>query len=592
MLSPGDVLDNRYEILAPLAEGGMGAVYRARRMLLGDEVALKIVRPDLTANFAGERFVRESRIAARLRHPAIVAIYDFDMPPDSAPYLVMELLSGPSLRDEIKARGRMDPADVRLIMPSICSALHLAHTNDVVHRDIKPANIVAHDYPGGTRVYKIVDFGVANLRETNDDTRLTSAHQFVGTVTYASPEQLTAGGVDARSDIYSLCIVMFEMITGRVPFEGTDTLEIVTAHLTRTAPRLRSVRPEVPPWLDDAVARGLAKTPAERWQTMAELGAALAAGDVAAAGPSTRPASSSGLAATYEIGESLGRGRLGSEVFRGSHRALGSPVTIRILRSDAANWPAARERFLHEAKSLQVAHPSIIQVRDYGEEADFVYVVTEFIEGRSLRHLLRAEGALPWPRLRPLLTQLVEAARVLHRRKILLCGLSPEIIRVREPEAADAEAVEEGERLMISTGGIGRAQDLLATLNDRTLRGIALDDIELRYIAPELLTGATVDVRSDVFTIGTLAYEMATGRPPYDGSSMQDLLGHMLAGTPADPRVSHPELPEQVSAAVLKALSPAPADRFATVAELAKQLIPRTQQQRFDRDAARVSGSP
>ena len=185
----------------------MGAVYRARRMLLGDEVALKIVRPDLTANFAGERFVRESRIAARLRHPAIVAIYDFDMPPDSAPYLVMELLSGPSLRDEIKARGRMDPADVRLMMPPICSALHLAHTNDVVHRDIKPANIVAHDYPGGTRVYKIVDFGVANLRETTDDTRLTSAHQFVGTVTYASPEQLTAGGVDARSDIYSLCIV-------------------------------------------------------------------------------------------------------------------------------------------------------------------------------------------------------------------------------------------------------------------------------------------------------------------------------------------------------------------------------------------------
>ena len=119
MLSPGDILDNRYEILAPLAEGGMGAVYRARRMLLGDEVALKIVRPDLTANFAGERFVRESRIAARLRHPAIVAIYDFDMPPDSAPYLVMELLSGPSLREEID--------DARQNGSCRCSADHAAH---------------------------------------------------------------------------------------------------------------------------------------------------------------------------------------------------------------------------------------------------------------------------------------------------------------------------------------------------------------------------------------------------------------------------------------------------------------------------------
>jgi serine/threonine-protein kinase len=154
--------------------------------------------------------------------------------------------------------------------------------------------------------------------------------------------------------------------------------------------------------------------------------------------------------------------------------------------------------------------------------------------------------------------------------------LNPEIIRIREPEAGDADAAEEGERLMISTGGICRAQDLLATLDERTLRGVALDDIELRYIAPELLTGATVDVRSDIFTIGALAYEMATGRPPYDGSSMQDLLGHMLAGAPADPRATQPDVREQVSAALLKALSPVPTSRFATVSEFAKQLVPTT----------------
>jgi len=550
----------------------MGAVYRARRTLLGDEVALKVVRPDLTSNFAGERFLRESRIAARLRHPAIVAIYDFDMPADAEPYLVMELLSGPSLRDEIAARVRLDPADVCQIIPPICSALHLAHANDVVHRDIKPANIVAHDYPGGSRVYKIVDFGIANLRETTDETRLTSAHQFVGTVTYASPEQLTAGGVDARSDVYSLAVVVFEMIAGRVPFEGSDTLEVVTAHLTRTAPRLRSIRLDVPPWLDEAVARGLSKAPAERWQTMAEFGAALTSGGAGNVATSSGPAPGSGVAAAYEIGESLGRGRLGSEVFRGTHRALGYPVTIRILRADAPNWAAARERFLHEARSLQVAHPSIIQVREFGEEADLVYVVTEFIPGRSLRTVLQAEGGMPWTRLRPLLAQLLEAARVLHRRKILLCGLNPEIIRIREPEAGDADAAEEGERLLISTGGIWRAQDLLATLNERTLRGVALDDIELRYIAPELLTGAPVDVRSDIFTLGALAYEMATGRPPYDGASMQALLGHMLAGAAPDPRATQPDVPAEAAAAILRSLAPSPANRFATVKELAKQL--------------------
>ena len=179
---------------------------------------------------------------------------------------------------------------------------------------------------------------------------------------------------------------------------------------------------------------------------------------------------------------------------------------------------------------------------------------------------------MPWTRLRPLLAQLLEAARVLHRRKILLCGLNPEIIRIREPEAGDADAAEEGERLLISTGGIWRAQDLLATLNERTLRGVALDDIELRYIAPELLTGATVDVRSDIFTLGTLAYEMATGRPPYDGASMQALLGHMLAGMAPDPRATQPDVPAEVAAAILRSLAPSPANRFATVKELAKQL--------------------
>ena len=554
----------------------MGAVYRARRTLLGDEVAIKIVRPDLTNNFAGERFLRESRVAASLRHPAIVAIFDFDMPSGAEAYLVMELLSGPSLGGEIAARGRLDPADVQRIIPPICSALQLAHASGVVHRDLKPANIVAHDYPGCARIHKVVDFGVANLRGPIDDTRLTAAHQFVGTVAYAAPEQLTGAGVDARSDVYSLAVVVFEMITGRVPFDGSDTLEIVTAHLTRTAPRLRSVRPDVPRWLDDAVARGLAKKPADRWQTMAEFGAALtalAADDPeTVSGASLRRTSGTGLAAIYQVGDSLGPGRLGSEVFRGIHRTLGHSVAIRILQSSAPNWAAARERFLHEARSLQVAHPSIIQVRDYGEEEAFIYLVTDFIHGRSVRHLLKDQGPIPWGRLRPLLAQLLEAARILHRRKILLCGLNPEIMRIREPEPGDPEPAEEGERLMISTGGIWRAQDLLATLNERTLRGVALDDIELRYIAPELLTGGAVDVRSDIFTIGTLAYEMATGKAPYDGASMQDLLGQMLAGAPAEPRAVQPTLPDQVAGAILRALSPAPADRFATVSEFEKQL--------------------
>ena len=568
VLSAGQVLDGRYEVLAPIAQGGMGAVYRARRVHLGDEVAIKIIRAGQAEPTARERFMRESRACARLRHPNIVSIFDFDIDPSGDPFLVMELLSGPSLKEEIESRGRLDLEDVQRIVPSICAALQLAHANGIVHRDLKPANIVAHQFAHGERVYKIVDFGVANIRESTDATRLTAAHQFVGTLPYASPEQLTGSAVDPRSDIYSLGAVIFEMLTGRVPFEADDALSVVSQHLSVPAPQPSALRADLPAWIDVAISRALAKRPAERWRSASELGGVIAAGDGEAPTAVHVPISAPRpLAGAYEIGERIGAGRLGSDVFRGVHRALGHPVAIRIIRRGAhRNWEAVRARFLREARTLQVAHPSIIQVRDYGEDANVVYVVTDFIEGASLREVMAAAGPLPWSRLRPLLAQLVEAARVLHRRKGLLCGLSPEIIRV--VGATD----DEDERLLISTAGIWEAQDLLSTLQEQTLRGLGLADTELRYVAPELLTGRTGDVRSDVFTMGVVAYEMATGTLPYEGASMPALLGAMLGGAVKDPRLAQPTLPESAAAALRKALQPDPEDRFTSARDFGNAL--------------------
>ncbi len=348
----------------------------------------------------------------------------------------------------------------------------------------------------------------------------------------------------------------------------------MSAQLAGPAPRVRTVRPDLPAWIDDVVAKGLAKEPEERWPSAAELGAALLRGD----GPSNATTTASapppaGLAATYDVGERLGSGRLGSDVFRGVHRALGHPVAIRILRPGShPNWTAAKERFLREAKALQVAHESVIHVRDYGEEPGLVYVITDYIHGPSVRQLLNAVGRLEWPRLRPLLSHLLDAALVLHRRKALLTGLSPEIMRVRLPDPSDPAASEDGEHLLISTAGIWSAQDLLATLNEKTVRGVSLEDVELRYVAPELLTGGAIDVRSDIFTLGVLAYEMATGRVPFDGRSMPELLGRMLSGAVEDPRLGAPEMPEAAAAAITRAVRPAPGDRFADVREFAKAI--------------------
>jgi serine/threonine protein kinase len=567
VFSPGQILDDRYEILGLLAEGGMGEVYRARRTLLGDEVAIKIVRGEHGGRGGRDRFLRESRASARLRHPYIVSILDFNVDDDDHPFLVMELLNGLSVKDEIAKKGKLTLADVQTIVPPLCAALQFAHDLGIVHRDLKPANIVAHEFAPGQRVYKVVDFGLANLRDTQE-TRLTGPHEFLGTLAYASPEQLTGGVVDARSDIYSFGAVVYEMLTGRLPFAGPDPMAFLTAHLNAPVPKVADVIADVPTWVDIAIGRALAKHPEERWTTISELGHALTAG----AGTSTTvirtgPAPG-GLLATYELGERVGPGRLGSVVYRGTHRALGHPVAIRLLRRDAQrNWEGARARFMREAQALQVAHPSIIQVRDYGEESDLLYLVTDYFEGQSLREVMTVAGPMAWTRLAPLLAQLVEATRMLHRRKGLLCGVSPDIMRIT--------ADDDGERLLISSAGVWQAQDLLATLQDKTLRGTALADTELRYTAPELMTGRNADVRSDVFTMGVVAYEMATATLPYDGASMAELLGSMLRGDPVDPCVRQPTLPAHAAAALRKALRPSPDDRFATAREFGDALLGR-----------------
>ena len=571
VLRVGTIVDGRYEILAPLAEGGMGAVFRARRMHLGDEVALKIVRADIGDDLAArERFLRESRACAQLRHPNIVSILDYNVDAEGRPFMVMELLNGGSLRQELSQRGTLPLHEVQAIAGALSGALQLAHDRGILHRDLKPANVVAHDFGGGMRAYKIVDFGL--VRElSSDSTRLTGAHQFLGTITYAAPEQLLGGQLDARSDQYSFAVVVYEALTGRPPVQEKDPSQLVTALLSKPLIPPTSLRSELPKWIDVVLGRALARTPAHRYESMTAF-----AGAMQSFGNQDRstvilnaPApSASGLLGTYELGERLGPGRLGSEVFTGTHRALGHPVAIRLLRRSAdRNWDAVRARFLREAKTLQVAHPSIIQVRDYGEEGDLVYLVTDFISGSSLREVIRQDGALPWLRLRPLLAQLVEAARVLHRKGGLLCGLNPDIVRV----APDAE--DEGERLMISTAGIWQAQDLLATLADDTLRGSALADVELHYVAPEILTGQNADVKSDIFTLGVLAYEMATSVRPYDGATMPALLGAMLKGKVKDPREKQPTLPQQSAAAIVRALSPDPSDRFPTARELATALL-------------------
>src|SRR6188768_1950880 len=250
VLPAGTIVDGRYEIVAPLAEGGMGAVFRARRVLLGDEVALKIVRAEFVKDAgARERFLRESRACAQLRHPNIVSILDYSVDAEGRPFMVMELLNGGSLRQELIERGPFSISEVQSVIAPIAAALQLAHDSAILHRDLKPANIVAHDFGVGARAYKIVDFGL--VRDiSSDTTRLTGAHQFLGTITYAAPEQLMGREMDARSDQYSLAVVIYELLTGRPPFTESDPAQLVTALLTKNLRPPSEIRSDLPKWID------------------------------------------------------------------------------------------------------------------------------------------------------------------------------------------------------------------------------------------------------------------------------------------------------------------------------------------------------
>lgn len=555
MLAAGTLLDGKYEIRGQLAAGGMGEVYLARRTVLGDEVAVKVIRqtgPD--PSVWRERFLRESRACAQLRHPHIVTILDFSVDPGEQPYLVMEYLNGPSLYDELKLRDRFDLGTVQHLLATVGSALHLAHCSGIVHRDLKPQNIVSHRFETGEVVHKVIDFGLVTLKPGTESTRLTGAHEFIGTVAYAAPEQFTGAVPDAKADQYSLAVIVYELLAGSRPIEGDGFLMLVDRHLNAAPVPLAVRRPDLPAQVCDAVMRALSKDPGRRWPTVMEFARAFDDGDPTVSRMLPQPVSA--LLGTFELGPVIAQGRFGSEIHAGTHRALGHPVAIRTFRhAGRDDREAVRARFLREARTLQVPHPNLIQVRDFGEDAEMVYIVTDLLQGCSLEELL-ARGPLPLERVTAFVSQVLDATAALHRRGGRICGLHPGIIRI----------VEDGERasVAISSAGVLQIQDVLATLGEEALRAQATDETELLHVAPELLMGKTATERSDIYTIGVLGYQMATGQTPYNAPTLPVLLGAMFEGLPADPRTLRADVPAHQAQALLRALSRDPEARFAT----------------------------
>ncbi len=269
----GTILDNKYRIDEKIGQGGMGKVYRATHIHMDAVVAVKVLHSELASDhIALERFRREARAAAQIRHPNAVAVTDFGVTlNNSTAYLVMEFLEGADLRENIKKEKRLGYEDTVLIVGQICSALDAAHAKGIVHRDLKPDNIWLVRSDEGIEQVKVLDFGIAKLKTTTEMMKLTQQGFIVGTPRYMSPEQCKGEELDARSDIYSLGIILYEMLTGEVPFQAPTPVGVVIKHASERPQALHYLRAEIPWQVEEVVLRALEKRREDRQSTALEL---------------------------------------------------------------------------------------------------------------------------------------------------------------------------------------------------------------------------------------------------------------------------------------------------------------------------------
>lgn len=264
-----------YQVTGRIGEGGMGTVYSGVQPLIGKRVAIKVLKPSLSSDEGLiNRFISEARAVNQIGHPNIVDIFSFGALEDGSQYFVMEYLSGRSLYQFLAEQRPIGYADAHMVLVQVLDALEAAHHRGIIHRDLKPDNIFLADKPGGGYVVKLLDFGIAKFSDDAAVSNRTRTGTAMGTPVYMSPEQCRGRGIDHRSDIYSLGIILYEMFTCRVPFEAESSYEIISAHLTKLPPPPGTYA-VLPPELERVILSCIEKDPARRPQSATDLRHAL-----------------------------------------------------------------------------------------------------------------------------------------------------------------------------------------------------------------------------------------------------------------------------------------------------------------------------
>jgi serine/threonine protein kinase/Tol biopolymer transport system component len=594
---------SHYQVLERLGGGGMGVVYKAWDSRLERFAALKLLAAGRGEVDDRRRFLREAQAASNLDHPNVCTVYEAGESADGQIFIAMAFCDGESLAVRLR-RGPLPVGEALDLAAQVAAGLQAAHDKGIVHRDIKPGNIML--VAGGRAV--IVDFGIAQLAEQS---RLTRAGALMGTPAYVAPELLLGKTADARSDIWSLGVMLYEMVTGRLPFDGADDRAMVAAILGGNLLPLARLRSDLPPDLDRILAGALARQPADRFRHAGELGAGLRAvaatsrlpsagepsADRAPAGdltggrssetlverrrhPRGAAAGASPLAGEALIGcmvshfrilEVLGGGGMGI-VYKAEDTQLERTIALKFLPPELTRDPEAKARFLQEARAASALdHPNICTIHEIGETpAGQLFLAMACYDGETLKKRL-AGGPLPLAQVEDFGLQICHGLAKAHHQGIVHRDVKPANLMITGDGIV--KILDFGLAKLAGAAAITRAGSVLGTP---------------AYMSPEQARGEEVDARTDLWALGAVLYEMAAGRRPFPGDHHQAVLHLLLHGEP-EPLVRwRSDAPRELARVIGCLLAKDPAQRYQSAVEAAGALA--AVEQRAGRSSPRHAG--
>jgi len=557
-LNPGTVLGERYEIIKRLGEGGMGAVYKARDRELDLLVALKVIRPELSSNpEILRRFKQELILARQVTHKNVIRIFELGMA-DGRKFITMDYIDGRDLKSILLERGKLPPDEAVRIVRQICKGLEAAHSEGVVHRDLKPQNIMV-DAAG--RVW-VMDFGLAR---SMDLVGITRTGALMGTPDYMSPEQARAQKVDARSDLFSLGIIFYEILTGVLPFRADTMMATLLKRVQEKAPPPNTLDASIPQRLSEIVMRCLEVDAGRRYQSAADIlndlgGDTPSNASVVQAAPVLMEAVGPGstFGPRYTIESLIGEGGMG-KVYKARDNELDRTVALKLVRRELAGDPNSMQRFKQELQlASRISHRNILRIHDLGDVGGVKFISMMFVEGKDLHDVIQQCGRLPAARLIHIARQLAAALDAAHAEGVVHRDLKPRNV-----------LIDANDQVYVSDFGLAKSLES-ESATTMTRAGEVLGTP--RYMSPEQAESKPADHRSDIYSFGVILFEMATGEAPFSADSSVQVMFQHVTQKPRDPRSINPELPEFLAGIILKCLEKDPANRYQEAREILADL--------------------